>query len=174
MKYYFILFILLASTVMLRAQLPRTSPLFRELKTQDSIFFERSFNQCDLDYLKTAVHKDLIFFHDKGGIQNREQFLEAMKNNICGNPDFKPIRKLKEGSLEVFPLNNNGKLYGAIQHGVHYFYIREPGKKDRLTNIARFTSVWLLEDGNWLLKEVLSYDHQEPPKKKPEHKPVKK
>lgn len=166
MKYTLTLFVVFASTVMLHAQLPRTSPLFRELKTQDSTFFERSFNLCDSNYLKTAIHPDLIFFHDQGGIQNREQFLEAVRNNICGNPNFKPIRKVDSQSLQVYPLYNNGTLYGALQQGTHYFYIREPGKNDRLTNIAKFTHVWLLDNGKWLLKEVLSYDHQEPAQKK--------
>ncbi len=161
-KITFALFVFFCAGQHTFAQLPKSAPLYLELKKQDSIFFERSFNLCDSNYLKAAIHPDLIFFHDQGGIQNREQFLEAVKNNICGNPNFKPIRKPKEGSLEVFPLYSNGKLYGAVQHGVHYFYIREPGKKDRLTNIARFTHVWLLQDGKWLLKEVLSYDHQEP------------
>jgi len=30
----------------------------------------------------------------------------------------------------VFPLYNNGALYGAIQHGIHNFFIREAGKED--------------------------------------------
>jgi hypothetical protein len=45
---------------------------------------------------------------------------------------------------------------------VHLFYLREKGKEDVWTNIARFTSVWLLENGTWKLSEVLSYDHQDP------------
>lgn len=143
-------------------QVAKTSELFLQLKKQDSVFFERSFNLCDLDYLSTATHQDLIFFHDQGGIQNRQAFLESVRNNICGNPNQKPIRKLTENSLEVFPLYKDGTLYGAIQNGVHDFYIREPNKADRHTNRARFTHVWLLENGTWLLKEVLSYDHQEP------------
>jgi len=165
-KLFLFIVVLLVSGQSAISQLSKSAPLYLELKKQDSVFFERSFNLCDSNYLKAAIHPDLIFFHDQGGIQNREQFLEAVRNNICGNPNFKPIRKPKEGSLEVFPLYSNGKLYGAVQHGVHFFYIREPGKKDRLTNIARFTHVWLLQDGKWLLKEVLSYDHQEPVKKK--------
>ena len=145
-------------------QIAKNSELFESLKKQDSIFFERSFNLCDLAYLNKATHKDLIFFHDQGGIQNRNEFLENTKKNICSNPNQKPIRKLEESSLQVFPLYNNGKLYGAIQSGIHDFYIRESNKVDVHTSKAKFTHVWLLENGDWLLKEVLSYDHNDPKK----------
>lgn len=137
-----------------------TSELFLQLKYQDSIFFEKAFNLCDFSYLKSTIHPDLIFFHDQIGIQNKADFLYNTKQNICSNPDIKPIRKVDTSSLEVFPLYNNGNLYGAIQRGVHNFYIREHNKSDRFTSSAMFTHVWLLENGNWLLKEVISFNHQ--------------
>ena len=161
-KYVLLLLIVVCINTLAGAQAAKNSKLFLELKTQDSIFFERAFNLCDMEYLKKAIHKDLIFFHDQSGIQTKAQFLEITRKNICSNPDYKPIRKLKENSLEVFPLYNNGKLYGAIQNGIHHFYIRDPAKKDRPTSVAKFTHVWLLENGNWLLKEVLSFDHHDP------------
>jgi hypothetical protein len=155
------IFLLLCHSMTTKAQLAKTSPLFIELKLQDSIFFERGFNQCDIAYLDTAVAKDLRFFHDQGGFQNREIFFESIKRNICSDLMNKPFRRLEQGSLEVFPLYNNGILYGAIQNGIHHFYRKEPGKEDRLTGTARFTSVWLIHNSNWQLSEVLSYDHQE-------------
>jgi hypothetical protein len=94
--------------------------------------------------------------------QDRKTFFENTKKYICSNSIQKPIRRVDANSLEVFPLYNNGKLYGAIQHGVHYFYIRENGKEDLWTSTAKFTSVWILENEIWKLSEVLSYDHQNP------------
>jgi hypothetical protein len=153
---------LLLSTLIssIHAQEPKTSELFLTLKKVDSIFFERSFNQCDLVFLDKAIHKDLDFYHDQGGIQNRQQFLDAVKNNLCATPDNKPIRKVDASSLEVFPMHNNGVLYGAIQTGIHHFYRRQPGKADVHTGTARFTHLYILENGNWILREVLSYDHK--------------
>jgi hypothetical protein len=138
--------------------------LFQALKEQDRTFFERGFNACDLEYLESAVHPQLRFYHDQGGFQDRDTFFENTRKYICANPDSKPIRKVDEDSLEVFPLYDDGALYGAIQSGVHHFYIREPGKPDAPTSSARFTHVYVLEDGRWLLKEVLSYDHHAPGK----------
>lgn len=142
------------------AQLPTTDSLFLVLKQQDSIFFERSFNLCDLDYLDKTTHPELVFFHDQGGIQHKAEFMAAVKNNICGNQDQKPIRKVTPNSLAVYPLYQNGQLYGVLQTGEHDFYIREKGKADRHTSHAKFTHIWLLDNGRWMLREVLSYDHK--------------
>jgi hypothetical protein len=47
-------------------------------------------------------------------------------------------------------------------------YIREKNKVDVHTSRAKFTHLYLLENGNWLLKEVvLSFDHNDPSKRKP-------
>jgi hypothetical protein len=161
MKSLLILATCLLSFATINAQVSKTSELFRTLKTQDSLLFEKGFNQCDLSYLETVIHKDLIFYHDQGGIQDRAKFFDAVKRNICVTNGPKPIRKVDEHSLEVFPMYDNGKLYGVIQKGEHRFYLREAGKEDRMTSTAKFTHLYLLENGKWLLKEVLSYDHQE-------------
>ena len=142
------------------AQVPKDSDLFRTFKTHDSLFFERGFNQCDSDYLKNAVHPDLVFYHDQGGIQNRQVFLERVKQNLCSDFNKKPIRKVEVESLEVFPMYDNNVLYGVIQTGIHNFYLREPGKQDVQTSKAKFIHLYLLVNGRWLLKEVLSFDHQ--------------
>ena len=153
-----IVFILFSIGVL--AQLPKDSELFLSLKKQDSIFFERSFNQCDSLYTVQSITDRLMFYHDQGGIQNKKIFLDNTKKYLCADPLKKPIRKLVEGTLEAYPLYNNGTLYGAIQHGVHDFFIREPEKEDVKTSTAKFTSVWLLESDQWKLDCVLSYDHQ--------------
>ncbi len=142
------------------SQVSKDSELFKTMKIQDSIFFERSFNLCDMEYTQKVVHKDLRFYHDKGGYQERDKFFENTKNNLCSNFEKKPIRKVDAESLEVFPLYNDGVLYGVIQNGTHRFYIREKNKEDKYTGKARFTSVYILEDNIWKLKEVLSFDHK--------------
>ncbi len=146
--------------VFIKAQVAADSELFIQLKKQDSIFFEKGFNQCDLIYLEKHMTSDLKFYHDQGGFQDSAAFFENTKKYICGDSGKKPIRKLEEGSLAVFPLYNNGVLYGAIQHGIHHFFIRETGKEDLWTSKAKFTHVWVLKNNIWKISEVLSYDHQ--------------
>lgn len=145
------------------AQVGAESDLYKELKSRDSLLFDLGFNQCKIDEFEHFISQDLEFYHDQGGLTtNKEDFLNAVKNNICSNPDKKPIRELIKGSLEVYPLYENGKLYGAIQKGIHDFYIKEPNKELYKTSSAKFTHVWILENNDWILKRVLSYDHKSP------------
>jgi hypothetical protein len=139
---------------------PTSAALHQELSQKDAEFFERGFNQCDLAYLEANISAALKFYHDQGGLQDKKLFMQNTRQFICGDAAHKPIRKLTAGTLRTFPLYQDGKLYGAIQHGEHEFYLREPGKADRLTGSARFTSVWLKQGDDWQLSDVLSYDHQ--------------
>ena len=145
------------------AQESPDSDLFQQLKSGDSLLFDLGFNQCRIEAYEKFISEDLEFYHDQGGLSTtKEEFLDSVRNNICSNSDKKPIRKLIPESLEVFPLYNNGKLYGAIQKGAHDFYIQEPDKELYKTSSAKFTHVWILENNEWILKRVLSYDHKSP------------
>lgn len=166
-QFLFSIIFLALSSHSIIAQVDKNSDLFIALKKQDSIFFERGFNSCDFEYLEQHVASDLKFYHDQSGFQDKQVFLENTSKYICSNPDKKPIRKLEPGSLSVFPLHNNGVLYGAIQSGVHNFYIREKGKPDVWTSIAKFTTVWIKKDSIWEMSDVLSYDHHDPVVEKP-------
>ncbi|MDR5590741.1 nuclear transport factor 2 family protein [Christiangramia sp. SM2212] len=161
MKTLISIFVLLMSFSLVTAQESEDSELFRQLKAKDSLLFDLGFNQCKIDEFIDFISEDLEFYHDQAGLDDtKEGFLEAVRNNICGNIDRKPIRKLLPGTLEVYPLYDNGKLYGALQKGVHEFFIKEPNKELYKTSSAKFTHVWLLKDGDWILKRVLSYDHK--------------
>ncbi|MDH6250555.1 hypothetical protein M2347_000282 [Chryseobacterium sp. H1D6B] len=46
-----------------------------------------------------------------------------------------------------------------IQEGNHEFFRLNKGKWNK-TGRAKFTHLWILEDGKWKLKRVLSYDHK--------------
>ncbi len=157
-----ILVIFFAVCNKLSAQVPKDSELFRRLKSHDSLFFERAFNQCDLHYLETAIDSGLIFYHDQGGVQNRDKFIENTKLYICGDSIRKPIRKVDVQSLEVYPMYNSGMLYAVVQTGVHNFYIKEKYKDEVLTSCAKFIHLYLLINDKWILKEVISFDHQPP------------
>lgn len=161
MKLYSLVFFILSISVA-TAQENDTSDVFIELKKADSLVFTQGFNTCDLKTLDSILHKDLQFFHDQHGMQNRMEFFKGFTESICANTNEKPIRKLVDSSLTVYPLKKNNKIYGAIQMGVHKFYIAEPNKEDRLTSIGKFIHTWLLENGEWKLYKVLSYDHQQP------------
>ena len=139
-------------------QVHKTSDLFNSLKSKDSIIFESAFNTCELEKLEPIIAENFEFYHDIAGIQNREEFIAAVKKNICSTPGASR-RRLIKNSLTVFELKNNNKLYGAIQKGKHTFQQKIDGKM-KTVGIADFTHVWILENTHWKLKRVLSYNHQ--------------
>ncbi|MDP5104835.1 MAG: nuclear transport factor 2 family protein [Polaribacter sp.] len=145
-------------SLMSSAQVDKNSELYKTLKSKDSIIFERVFNKCELEKLSPIVSENFEFYHDIGGIQNKEEFIMAMKNNICSDPGVNQ-RSLVSESLEVFEMKKDNKLYGAIQKGKHTFQQKIDGEM-KTVGIADFTHLWLLENNEWKLKRVLSYNHQ--------------
>lgn len=159
MKPTFLVLLCISSTLF--GQVSKTSELYKTLKQNDSLMFEVGFNRCDLAPFEQLLSADLEFYHDKGGILNsKAEFIETMKNGICKSDDFVARRVLLENTLEVYPLYNNGIIYGAIQQGVHQFYEKPKGRPETTGSIAKFTHLWLLKNEQWVLKRILSYDHR--------------
>ena len=154
--------ILFTFTIEINAQVTTESELFKTIYKYDSLLFEEGFNNCNLTLVDSILTKDFEFYHDNNGIQNKVMFLRTFKESLCSTPNRKPIRKLVNGTMEVFPLYNEGKLYGAIQKAEHDFFIKEPEKELYKTNVALITHLWLLKQDEWKLKRSLSYDHKNP------------
>lgn len=145
----------------LSAQNESSNQLFNKLKTNDSLLFNVGFNTCDLEQFENLISDDFEFYHDEAGITgSKAAFIKGIKEGIC-NLSYKPRRQLVEGSIEVFELKKNGELYGAIQTGRHEFYAIEKDKTEHRTSVAKFTHVWLLENGKWKLSRAFSYAHVE-------------
>ncbi|HNE28735.1 MAG TPA: nuclear transport factor 2 family protein [Saprospiraceae bacterium] len=133
----------------------------------DSLFWS-AYNRCDVDQMARFFTDDVEFYHDKGGLTTGlANFETALRNGLCGNPDFHLRREAVPGTVQVFPLSNQDGIYGAILMGEHVFYIREHNKPEFLDGHARFTHVWLLRNGAWKMARILSYDHgpAQPPRR---------
>ena len=163
-KYRFIyigIFSLFLTNHALIAQVEKSSELFQQLKAADSLLFNIGFNTCNMAPFETLVSENFEFYHDKGGItSSKAEFIQSLRDGLCKTPEtYQSRRELLNASLEVFALKNNGELYGAIQNGKHQFYEKSVNKAETKGNVARFTHLWLLEDGVWKLIRSLSYDH---------------
>ncbi len=139
--------------------------LFILLKEKDSLLFQIGFNNMDTTNVSSMISKDFEFYHDINGItDSKNSFLESL-NGLRDLP-FTTWRVLVEESLEVFPLykENKKELYGAIQNGTHDFYQqdKEVKSKAKKTNTANFTHLWIIEEGDWKLKRVFSFNHHIP------------
>lgn len=163
-KYLFKVFLVICfldSSVIASAQVESSSELYKTILSKDSLLFDIGFNRCDISQFESLLSENFEFFHDTDSISNRSQFLISVRNGLCKSPaTYQSRRELVPGSTEVFPLYKKGKLYGAIQHGKHRFYENIQGRPERFASAARFTHVWILENGVWKLNKGLSYDHQ--------------
>lgn len=140
------------------SQVKTTDELYKTAKKLDSLIFDVGFNKCDLSHYDSIISNDLEFYHDKGGITSgKEAFTASIKNNICGGPN-KVRRELVPNSMKVYPLYNNKVLYAFIQEGEHDFAELTNGKWKKGSR-AKFTILWILEDKDWKMKRVLSFDH---------------
>ncbi len=154
-----LLFGIFGFTSIIGAQVPVTSELYKTFEKTDSLMFEVGFNNCNLQPLEDLLTEDLEFYHDVAGIQNKNEFMTAMRANICGAPERKPIRKLTPNTMKVYPLYNNGVLYGAIVEGKHDFFIKEPNKALYQTGSALFSGLWIKVEEEWKVKRIYSYHH---------------
>lgn len=122
--------------------------------------FWAAYNKCDTDAFRTMFTDDVEFYHDKGGPTiGFENFMDALKNGLCGNTDSRLRRAELKETVKVFPLAKNGEYYGAIISGEHVFYVNQKGKPEFLDGHARFMQLWLLRNGEWKMARILSYDH---------------
>jgi hypothetical protein len=137
-----------------------TGTLYRQLLTCDCLLFNKGFNEIDTSIMTQLIADDFEFYHDEHGVTESKEVFIAGVQSLKDLP-FKTWRVLLDGSMEVYPMYTNDKrdLYGAVQHGVHVFYQQKTGEKANISSTARFTHLWLWDNGQWKLKRVLSYDH---------------
>lgn len=160
MKRQIFLFFLVISSLTTFGQVEKSSELYKSIKEKDSLLFHVGFNTCDIKQFEILVSESFEFYHDQAGITNsKAKFILGIQNGLCKLP-YKPKRVLSKNKMEVFPLEKNGVLYGAIQTGIHNFYAVEDSKTEYLTSTAKFTHVWIIENGGFKLTKGLSYDHK--------------
>lgn len=127
--------------------------LSETVRALDAKLFD-AYNRCDLDTLAAMVSDDLEFYHDVTGLsRGRAPFIAAIKNNICG----KVHRDLVAGTMEVYPLAH----YGAVELGEHVFCDprQTPTCDPKTAGIAKFVTVWRLQNGQWQVTRVISFNH---------------
>jgi Domain of unknown function (DUF4440) len=136
--------------------------LEKTIRKMDSLVFEVSYNNCNMTGMEEAISDNFEFYHDKGGTTHgKRNFINSFANGLC-NPASKWVSRRQLIEMQVFPLANNGKIYGAIQTGIHEFYEKEKNSTtpEKYGSKAKFTNLWLLENDEWKYARAFSYDHQ--------------
>ena len=133
---------------------PSSTELYNTIAYMDSVMFD-AFNKRDIIALQSFLSEELEFYHDLGGVTNYNQNIEAFKKTFAS--DRKLRRELVKGSMEVQPI----KDFGAVQTGVHRFYVTEKGQKEKLSSEAKFVNLWQNKNSVWKITRIISYGHRE-------------
>ncbi len=143
-----------------QAQPSQVAELYTKIADLDRRLFEQGFNDHDIAPFQDLISEHFEFYHDTAGITpSKAAFLSDLQNGLF-KLSYRARRELLPGTLQVLPLEKNGVVYGAVETGEHRFFAKESGKPEYFTSQARFTQLWLLEDGAWKLSRVISYDHR--------------
>lgn len=139
----------------LKAGGPPVSPaLYDTIARLDSVLFN-AFNTHNLSVLKNFFSDNLEFYHDLGGVSNYDQNIAAFEKTFAAERKLR--RQLVPNSLEVYPI----KDFGAVEIGVHQFYVTEKGQEEHLGSEAKFIHLWQKINGTWKITRVISYAHLE-------------
>ncbi len=157
----FLLLVAMILSVNVSAGQPKAVYVSAFILRCDSLFWN-AYNNCDINRFQSYLSSDVEFFHDVGGpLYGLPALTESVKNNLCKDREkFKLRREAVPGTVKVYELEKNHEVYGAVITGEHRFYVTEDGKPERLTGIARFTHLWMLQNGEWKMTRIMSYDHQ--------------
>ncbi|MBV8324974.1 class A beta-lactamase-related serine hydrolase [Chryseobacterium sp.] len=159
---HFIFIFFIASFGNTEAQITKTDALYKTIMSGDSLLFSVGFNTCNAAQMENLLSDRLEFYHDKDGFSDKKKFMTDFNNGLCRpSKTYKARRALVEKSTEIYPMYKDGKLYAAIQNGDHLFFEKEMGQEEKLTGSAKFTNLWVQENGVWKLKQSLSFDHRE-------------
>lgn len=156
----FILPFLILFVNIMQAQTEKTDPLYKTIISKDSLFFSVGYNTCNIKQMESLLSDRFEFYHDKGGFEDRKNFITDFKNGLCKSPETYQIKRvLINKSTEIYPMYKDGKIYAAIQNGDHLFYEKMGSQAEKLVGEAKFTHLWILENAEWKLKNSLSFNH---------------
>lgn len=122
--------------------------LHKEIQAMDYQLFDIAFNQCNLELWKAIVSEDIEFYDDRTGLNTSFEKEVNSFEDKCSKP-FAVTRQLV--SNEIHPLGE----YGALQTGKHNFFV-----DGKLVEKSQFITVWQRTADSWIVKRVVSYDHQ--------------
>ncbi|MDB5440838.1 MAG: hypothetical protein JWM33_3265, partial [Caulobacteraceae bacterium] len=134
------------------ARAPGLEPLREEILEADKTLFD-AYDRCDLAKFGAMFSADLEFYHDKTGLTDRPQNVEALRQRCEETTKYR--RELDMASVEVYPVPG----YGAVELGIHRFYERRADGPEKLDATVKFMNIWRRQGASWVLARVVSYDH---------------
>lgn len=133
--------------------------LYKAIALVDSLMISVAQRDCDLEAYASFLSDDFEYFHDKAGYTPSKEAEMKDMNIFCGKEQRsrQPLRRQRtEGTLKVFPMDN----YGALEFCDHVFYLQINDGTEKLVGSGKMTAIWKLENDEWKVTRVISYDHQ--------------
>lgn len=135
------------------------SKLYKAIAKVDSLMISVAQRDCDLEAYESFLSDDFEYFHDKAGFTPSKEAEMADMAIFCGKEQRsrQPLRRQRtEGTLKVFPMDK----YGALEFCDHVFYLQINDGTEKIVGSGKMTALWKLEDDQWKVTRVISYDHQ--------------
>jgi hypothetical protein len=122
---------------------------------QDKGLFD-AFNACDIEKWKSYLAEGIEFYQDNDAVTTTRDELEPFFKDRCGINNVQTLRReLLPETVEVHSIQG----YGAVQFGMHRFWIVAKGQSDQLAATPKFVHLWQVQDGAWQITRVISYGH---------------
>lgn len=123
----------------------------------DSAYWQ-AYNRADPDGMNAFLADDVEFYHDRGGTLLGKAALSQANEAMRGAP-HRLRREAVPGSVRFAPMRKGEELYGVLVSGEHRFFVTADGKPEAPVGRAAFTQLMLLQDGQWRISRIFSYEH---------------
>jgi CubicO group peptidase (beta-lactamase class C family) len=130
----------------------KVNSLYDEILKMDNDFSE-AYNSRDIGKLKALFNPELDFYHDKTGHSNYTENIKVFTENFGARKKIR--RELLKESTEVYPINN----FGALEIGVHKFYVTQEGQQEQFDSSPKFIHIWKKTGDKWELIKIVSFNH---------------
>lgn len=148
--------------VVAEREAPTPGPLASDIALRSAALFDAIFAHCDAGALADLVTDDFEFHHDRWGTiaRSRSAFVDRIRGrceDIASGRDPGSRRELVPGTQAVYRAGDDG----AIETGVHRFYLPDGHGGEALVGIARYSHLWRREGDAWRVARILSYAHMD-------------
>ena len=127
-----------------------TDNLYDTILVMDNIY-TAAYNSGNIEKLKALFGTELNSYHDVTGYTDYNLHIKIFEENFIRKKKMR--RELLKESMEVYPIQN----FGAIEIGIHNFYVSENGRSEKLDSSLNFIHIWQYKDGKWKIIQIISY-----------------
>lgn len=128
-----------------------------EARQADDAYWD-AYNRVDPAGMNAFLADDVEFYHDRGGTLIGKKALAAVNMGMVAS-EHKLRREAVPGTVKFFPMRKDDVVYGYLSTGEHQFIVVPKDKPEFPAGRAIFTQLWVLQDKEWKVSRIFSYEH---------------